>query len=53
MNMPEPLNFNAYMEIDELTSANTPIGCIPAGPPAAEVTLGAKHVPLQWSSVNS
>jgi hypothetical protein len=53
MNMPESLNFNAYMEIAELTSATTPISCIPAGAPAAEVTLGAKHVPLQWSSVNS
>ena len=39
MNMPEPLNFNAYMEIDELTSANTPIGCIPPGPPAAAGSL--------------
>lgn len=53
LNIPGSMNFNAYMEIAELTSATTPIGCIPAGAPAAEVTLGAKHVPLQWDSVNN
>lgn len=53
MNMPDKMNFNAYMDIKELTSQSVPVACIPAGAPAAEVTLGAKDVPLNWAGVTS
>jgi hypothetical protein len=52
MNVPAAMNFNAYMEIKELNSQSVPVDCIPAGPPAAEVTLGAKNVKLDWPALN-
>jgi hypothetical protein len=52
LNVPDPMNFNAYMEIKELDSQSAPVDCIPAGGPAAEVTLGAKDVKLDWASLN-
>jgi hypothetical protein len=52
MNLPDELNFTAYLDIKELNSATTPISCIPAGRPAAEVTVGAKDVPLDWLGVS-
>ncbi|HXR08532.1 MAG TPA: hypothetical protein VN765_14450, partial [Candidatus Acidoferrum sp.] len=52
MNMPDKMNFNAYMDIAELNSQTTPIACVPDGAPAAEVTLGAKNVPLSWGGVS-
>ena len=51
MNLPDEMNFSAYMDIKELTSATTPISCIPPGAPAAEVTIGARDVPLDWLGV--
>jgi len=51
MNLPDELKFTAYMDIKELNSATTPVSCIPAGAPAAEVTLGAKDIPLDWLGV--
>ncbi len=51
MNLPDEMNFTAYMDIKELTSANTPISCIPPGAPAAEVTIGARDVSLDWLGV--
>lgn len=51
MNLPDEMKFTAYMIIKELNSATTPISCIPPGAPAAEVTLGAKEVPLDWLGV--
>ncbi len=53
MNIPDKMNFNAYMDIKELNSQSVPVDCIPAGAPAAEVTLGAKNVPLNWAGVSS
>jgi hypothetical protein len=46
------MNFTAYMEILELDSQSVPVDCIPAGAPAAEVTLGAQDVKLDWGSLN-
>lgn len=51
MNLPDELNFTAYMDIKELNSATTPVSCIPPGAPAAEVTLGARDIPLDWLGV--
>ena len=52
INVPDPMTFNAYMEIKELDSQSVPVDCVPAGSPAAEVTLGAKDVKLDWASLN-
>jgi hypothetical protein len=52
VNVPESMNFDAYMEILELNSQTTPIDCIPPGPPAAEVTIGANNVKLDWPGLN-
>ena len=52
LNVPDPMNFTAYMEILELDSQSVPVDCIPAGAPAAEVTLGAQNVKLDWVSLN-
>jgi len=46
------MTFNAYMEIKELCSQTVPQDCIPQGDPAAEVTLGAKNVKLDWPALN-
>jgi hypothetical protein len=51
LNLPDEMHFNAYMDIKELTSETTPMGCIRPGAPAAEVTLGAKDVPLGWAGI--
>jgi hypothetical protein len=51
MNLPDEMKFTAYMIIKELNSQSTPLSCIPAGGPAAEVTLGARDVPLDWLGV--
>ena len=53
MNLPDEMHFTAYMDIKELNSATTPLSCIPAGGPTAEVTLGAKNIPLDWLGVSS
>jgi hypothetical protein len=53
LNVPDEMDFNAYMDIKELDSQTVPLDCIPAGAPAAEVTLGAKDIPLQWPGVQS
>jgi len=52
MNLPDQMNFHAYMDIRELTSQSVALDCVPAGAPAAEVTLGAKEIPLSWAGVN-
>jgi len=52
MNVPDSMNFDAYMEILELDSQSVPVDCIPAGAPAAEVTLGANNVKLDWPGLN-
>jgi len=53
LNVPDKMNFNAYMDIKELDSQSVPVDCIPAGAPAAEVTLGCKDVPLSWAGVSA
>lgn len=53
MNLPDEMKFSAYMDIKELNSQSTPLSCIPAGAPSAEVTLGAKDVSLDWAGVSS
>ncbi len=53
MNMPDKMNFNVSMDIKELNSQSVPVGCIPAGSPAVEITLDAKNVPLNWAGVTS
>lgn len=52
LNLPDPMNFNAFMEIKELDSQSSPVDCVPAGTPAAEVTLGARDVKLDWAGLN-
>lgn len=52
VNLPDPMNFNAFMEILELDSQSVPLDCVPAGAPAAEVTLGATNVKLDWPGLN-
>ena len=52
MNMPDSMKFMAYMDIKELNSQSTALSCIPSGAPAAEVTLGAKDIPLDWLGVS-
>jgi len=52
VNVPGSMNFDAYMEILELDSQTTPLDCIPPGPPAAEVTIGANNVKLDWPGLN-
>ncbi len=53
MNMPDELKFGAFLQIVELDSSNTPIGCMPPGGPSAEVTLGATHVPLGFAGLGN
>ena len=53
LNVPDEMNFTAYMDIKELNSQTVPMDCIPAGAPAAEVTIGAKDIPLEWPGVPS
>jgi hypothetical protein len=50
--IPTDMDFNAYLDIKELTSKSVAVSCIPEGPPAAEITLGAKKVKLDWASIN-
>jgi len=52
VNVPDSMNFDAYMEILELDSQSTPVDCIPAGAPAAEVMIGANNVKLDWPGLN-
>jgi hypothetical protein len=52
VNVPGSMNFKAYMEILELDSQSTPVDCIPAGAPAAEVIIGANNVTLDWPGLN-
>jgi hypothetical protein len=51
MNLPDEMAFGAFLQIIELDSSNTPIGCMPPGGPSAEVTLGAAKVPLGWAGI--
>ncbi len=53
LNIPNEMKFGAYLQVLELDSASSPAGCIPAGGPAAEVTLGALNVPLGWSGFDN
>ncbi len=53
MNLPDEMKFMAYLDIKELNSQSTALSCVPAGAPAAEVTLGAKDIPLDWLEVTS
>jgi hypothetical protein len=48
LNLGDEIKFTAYMQITELDSQSSPIECIPAGAPAAEVVIGARDVPLSW-----
>jgi hypothetical protein len=48
LSLGDKIHFTAYLEIKELDSQSTPIECIPAGGPAAEVIIGARDVPLEW-----
>jgi len=52
MNLPDEMTFGAFLQILELDSSNTPIGCMPPGGPSAEVTIGATRVPLGWLGVS-
>lgn len=52
MNLPDEMKFMAYLDIKELNSQSTALSCIPDGAPAAEVTLGAKDIPLDWLGVS-
>ncbi len=53
LNVPSPMNFQAFMDIKELNSQSVGIACVPPGAPAAEVTIGANQVPLDWAGVSA
>jgi hypothetical protein len=53
LNLPNEMSFPVFMEISELNSQSGNLACIPAGGPAAEVTLGAINVPLKWPGAQS
>jgi hypothetical protein len=53
LQLPDEMTFPAYMDIKRLRSETTPIACIPQGEPAAEVTLAAHDVPLDWASADT
>lgn len=46
---PDEMTFNAFIQIKELDSENTPAGCLPKGGLATEVIVGAKDVSLEWA----
>ncbi len=48
VNVPDSMQFNAYMDISELDSQSTAIACVPPGGPSAEISLGARDVRLTW-----
>ncbi len=52
VNIPDTMNFTAYMEILELDSQTAPLDCVPPGAPAAEVIIGANNVKLDWAALN-
>jgi hypothetical protein len=53
INIPDQMEFDAFMEIKELDSQSVPVDCVLAGAPAAEVTLGANNVNLDWVGLPS
>ena len=50
LKVPEDMAFNAYLEIKELNSDNTPEECLYDGGVATEVKFGATDVELDWIS---
>jgi hypothetical protein len=50
LKVPEDMAFNAYLEIKELNSENTPEECLYEGGVATEVKFGATDVELEWIS---
>ncbi len=50
LKVPEDMAFNAYLEIKELNSGNTPEECLYEGGVATEVKFGATDVELDWIS---
>ncbi len=50
LKVPEDMAFNAYLEIKELNSDNTPEDCLYEGGVATEVKFGATDVELDWIS---
>jgi hypothetical protein len=50
LKVPEDMVFNAYLEIKELNSENTPEECLYDGGEATEVKFGATDVELDWIS---
>jgi len=49
LNVPNPITFNASMDLHELNSQSTPVACILEGAPAMEVVLAAQDQPLDWA----
>lgn len=51
LKVPDDMAFNAFLEIKELNSENTPEACLPApGQAATEIKFGATDVELDWVS---
>ncbi len=48
--VPDDLEFDAYLEIKELTSDGSDGACVPGHARFTEVTLGAEKIPVKWLS---
>src|SRR6185295_9708561 len=50
LKIPDDFGFHGFLRIRELSSDNTPVGCLKGYDKATEVILGAKDVSLSWLS---
>jgi hypothetical protein len=50
LKVPSDMELNAFLQIKELDSSNTPTGCLPPGGKATEVSAGANNVKVKWIS---
>jgi hypothetical protein len=53
MRLPDDMDFNAFLEIKHVNSANTALSCIPAGSAAPDPTLGAAQLPRDWAGAGA
>ncbi len=50
LKIPDDFGFHGFLRIRELSSDNTPVGCLKGYDRATEVVMGAKDVSLSWLS---
>ncbi|MEQ1842659.1 MAG: hypothetical protein ABL994_19850, partial [Verrucomicrobiales bacterium] len=50
LKIPDDFGFHGFLRIRELSSDNTPVGCLAGYDKATEVVMGAKDVSLSWLS---